>query len=61
MIRTHPNDPPLTGGEATKVAWYIARMAKRGIAGENVDQTDLQRKLDRVLDGARKRAEQDSK
>lgn len=61
MIRTHPNDPPLTGREAAKVAWLIGRMAKRGLAGEDVDQTDLQRKLDRVLDGARKRAEQNGK
>jgi hypothetical protein len=57
MIRTHPNDPPLTGAEAAKVAWYVARMAKRGIAGEDVDLTDLKRKLDAVLDGARERAE----
>jgi hypothetical protein len=57
MIRTHPNDPPLTGAEASRVAWLIARMAKRSIAGEQVDQADLQAKLDRILDGARKRAE----
>ncbi|MFI1091938.1 DUF6257 family protein [Streptomyces sp. NPDC020917] len=57
MIRTHRDDPPLTAGEAAKVAWLIARMAKRGVAGEDVDQRDLQRKLDRILDGARKRAE----
>jgi hypothetical protein len=58
VIRTgHPNDPPLTAGEATKVAWLVARMAKRNIAGDDVDQGDLQRKLDRILDGARKRAE----
>jgi len=38
MIRTHPDDPPLT-------------------AGEDVHQADLLRKLDRVLDGARTRAE----
>ncbi|WP_405592759.1 DUF6257 family protein [Streptomyces sp. NBC_01190] len=61
MIRTHPDDPPLTGGEAAKAAWLIARMAKRALAGEEVDQTDLQAKLDRVLDGARKRADQDAK
>jgi hypothetical protein len=59
VIRTHPNDPELTGREAAKVAWLIGRMAKRGIAGEDVDQSDLQRKLDRVLDGARER--QDAK
>ncbi|MEW2523157.1 DUF6257 family protein [Actinacidiphila alni] len=61
MIRTHPNDPPLTGAEAAKVAWLIARMAKRNIAGEDVDQRDLQRKLDRILDGARKREEKAAK
>ncbi|MCM2427555.1 DUF6257 family protein [Streptomyces sp. RKAG337] len=57
MIRTHPNDPPLTGAEAARVAWLTARMCKRAVAGEDVDQHDLQRKLDRILDGARKRAE----
>jgi hypothetical protein len=57
VIRTHRDDPPLTGAEAAKVAWYIARMAKRGLAGEEVDQRDLQAKVDRILDGARKRAE----
>jgi hypothetical protein len=62
VIRTgHPNDPPLTAGEAAKVAWYTARMAKRGIAGEDVYLKDLQRKIDRILDGARKRAEQAAK
>jgi hypothetical protein len=58
VIHTHRDDPPLTAGEAAKVAWYITRMAKRNIAGEDVDQADLQRKLDRILDGARKRAAQ---
>ncbi|WP_327290115.1 DUF6257 family protein [Streptomyces sp. NBC_01198] len=61
MIRTHPNDPPLTAGEAAKVGWYIARMAKRAIAGEDVDLSDLQAKVDRIIDGARKRADQDGK
>jgi hypothetical protein len=58
QLRTHPDDPPLTAGEAVRVAWLIARMAKRGIAGDDVYQADLLRKIDRVLDGARKRAEQ---
>jgi hypothetical protein len=58
VIRTHPDDPPLTGREAAKVAWLIARMAKRGVAGEDVDLSDLKRKLDRILDGARERADQ---
>ncbi|MEE4541217.1 DUF6257 family protein [Streptomyces sp. V4-01] len=57
MIRTHRDDPPLTGREAARVAWLVARMAKRGVAGEDVDLADLQAKLDRVLVGARKRAD----
>lgn len=52
-----PKDPPLTAGEKSKLAWLIARMAKRELAGPNVHQADLQRKFDRILDGARKRAE----
>ncbi|SEG46134.1 hypothetical protein SAMN05216223_105307 [Actinacidiphila yanglinensis] len=60
MIHTHPNDPPLTTGEAARVAWLIARMGKRGLAGDDVDLTDLQRKLDRILNAARKRAEQNA-
>jgi hypothetical protein len=61
VIQTHPNDPPLTAGEAARVAWLIGRMAKRGLAGEEVDLSDLQRKLDRILDGAHKRADQANK
>jgi hypothetical protein len=57
MIRTHPDDPPLTGAETAKVAWLIARMAKRAVAGEDVYLADLQRKLDRILNAARQRAE----
>ncbi|MEU6659589.1 DUF6257 family protein [Streptomyces sp. NPDC046821] len=60
------NQPRLTTGEKTKVAWYVARMAKRGIAddrqyGGRVDQSDLQRKVDRVIDGAREREERGRK
>ncbi|MGM9335614.1 DUF6257 family protein [Streptomyces murinus] len=56
------NEPRLTVGEKTQIAWYVARMAKRGIAddrqvGGRVDQSDLQRKVDRVLDQAREREE----
>jgi Family of unknown function (DUF6257) len=62
VIRTHRDDPPLTGREAAKVTWLIARMAKRGIAGDDVDLTDLQAKCDRILNKARERANrQDSK
>ena len=57
MIRTHPDDPPLTVWEATKVTGLVARMAKRNIAGEDVDLADLQNKVDRILKGARERAE----
>ncbi|WP_345616505.1 DUF6257 family protein, partial [Streptomyces sanyensis] len=47
--------PRLTAGEKAKVAWYVARMAKRGLAddrqcGGRVYQGDLERKLDRVID-----------
>ncbi|MFI8425091.1 DUF6257 family protein [Streptomyces sp. NPDC085479] len=52
-----PNHPPLTVGEGVKFGWYVARMAKRGIAGENVYQGDLEKKVDRLLDRARDRAE----
>ncbi|MEV6398145.1 DUF6257 family protein [Streptomyces sp. NPDC051907] len=55
-------EPKLTAGEKAKVAWYVARMAKRGIAddrqyGGRVHQGDLEKKVERVLDGARKREE----
>lgn len=52
--------PKLTAGEKATLAWLTVRMAKRGIAddrqyGGRVDQGDLQRRFDRVLDKARKR------
>ena len=57
------SDPKLTIGDKAKVAWYVVRMAKRGLAddrqsGGRVHQGDLERKMDRVLDKARKREEQ---
>ena len=61
MILTHRDDPPLTAWESAQLAGLTARMAKRSIAGEDVDQSDLQRKFDRILDGARKRAQQAKK
>ncbi|WP_435185942.1 DUF6257 family protein [Streptomyces sp. bgisy126] len=48
--------PKLTPAEHARVAWCVARMAKRCVAGEDVDRADLERKVDRILDGARKRA-----
>ena len=59
VIRTHPDDPPLTAGEAAKLAWLTARMAKRGLAGEAVDLSDLQKKFDTIISKARTRAEQE--
>ncbi|MFC7921779.1 DUF6257 family protein [Streptomyces cinereoruber] len=52
-----PQDPypKLTAREHAQVAWAVARMAKRCVAGENVDRADLERKVDRILDNARKR------
>ncbi|WP_030773584.1 DUF6257 family protein [Streptomyces albidoflavus] len=48
-------DPQLTASEKAKAAWLIGRMAKRALAGPEVDQSDLEKKLDRLLDAARKR------
>ncbi|MFF7193066.1 DUF6257 family protein [Streptomyces sp. NPDC008079] len=59
MIRTHPDDPPLTGAEASRIAWLVARMTKRGLAGEEVDQSDLQAGIDSILKGARRREERE--
>ncbi|MFJ5287813.1 DUF6257 family protein [Streptomyces sp. NPDC088348] len=50
-------EPKLTAREKAQVAGYVARMCKRGIAGEHVYQGDLERKVERVIDGARKREE----
>ncbi|MFP3117351.1 DUF6257 family protein [Streptomyces sp. Iso 434] len=54
-------EPQLTASEKTKAAWLIARMAKRAVAGPEVDQSDLERKLDRLLDAARKREAKEAK
>ncbi|MER6195871.1 DUF6257 family protein [Streptomyces sp. NPDC001586] len=51
-------DPKFTAREITQIGWYTARMAKRGIAGENVHLGDLQKKVDRIIDGAREREQQ---
>lgn len=60
------SEPKLTAGEKVQVAWYVARMAKRGIAddrvsGGRVHQGDLERKVERVIEGARKREEKQGK
>lgn len=56
------SEPKLTAGEKARVAWLVARMAKRGLAAHNsptgdVYQGDLERKVERVIDGARRREE----
>ncbi|MDX3533609.1 DUF6257 family protein [Streptomyces sp. MB09-01] len=51
-------DPKFTTKETAQISWYIARMAKRGIAGETVHQGDLEHKVDRIIDGAREREAQ---
>jgi hypothetical protein len=51
VIRTHPNDPPLTAVEAGRIARITAVAMVRG----GVLTTKQQNTLDRILDGARKR------
>lgn len=51
MIRTHPNDPPLTAIEAARVARITAVAVLRG---GNLT-TAQQNTIDAILDGARKR------
>ncbi|MFG2870990.1 DUF6257 family protein [Streptomyces sp. NPDC048338] len=51
------DNPKLTAGESAQVAWYVARMCKRSLASETVHQGDLERKVERILDKARKRQE----
>jgi hypothetical protein len=49
-------DPPFTAKEKATMTWLVARMAKRGLAGEDVDLTDLKNRFDAVVNGARERA-----
>lgn len=44
-----------TFGEKARLAGLVARMAKRGVAGMDVDIRDLQRKVERIEDQARRR------
>ncbi|WP_019073260.1 DUF6257 family protein [Streptomyces hokutonensis] len=44
-----------TGGEKAQLAFLHVRMAKRGLAGDKVDISDLKRKVERVEDTARRR------
>ncbi|KJY29957.1 DUF6257 family protein [Streptomyces katrae] len=54
-------DPNFTAREIAQIGWYTARMAKRGIAGENVHIGDLTRKVDRIIDTARERTEREER
>lgn len=54
MIRTHPNDPPLTTVEAARIARITAMAVIRG----GVLTTGQQNTIDRILDKARTRADQ---
>ncbi|MBM9505045.1 DUF6257 family protein [Actinacidiphila acididurans] len=54
MIRTHKDDPPLTTVEAARIARITALAMIRG----GILTTAQQNTIDRILDGARKRAEQ---
>ncbi|MFG2872931.1 DUF6257 family protein [Streptomyces sp. NPDC048338] len=56
-----PNYPKLTAGEHARIAWNVARMCKRSIASESVYQGDLEKKVDRIIDRARERAEKNAK
>ncbi|MFI8101639.1 DUF6257 family protein [Streptomyces sp. NPDC086023] len=53
-------DPQFTAREKAQLAWYIARMAKRGIASQTVYQGDLERRVERIIDGAREREEREA-
>ncbi|MEU8528505.1 DUF6257 family protein [Streptomyces sp. NPDC048629] len=53
--------PKLTASEKARVALLVARMAKRSIASETVYMRDLERKVERIIDGAQQRAEKNGK
>ncbi|MFF3911555.1 DUF6257 family protein [Streptomyces sp. NPDC001848] len=44
-----------TLGEKARIAGLIARAAKRGAAGPNVDISDLKRRIERIENTARRR------
>ncbi|MEU5664742.1 DUF6257 family protein [Streptomyces longwoodensis] len=50
-----------TAGEKARVAALTARMAKRGLAGPDVDISDLKRKVERIEDQARQRKQTGTK
>lgn len=44
-----------TTGEKLRVAGLVARMAKRGLAGDTVDLSDLQKRVERIEKTAERR------
>ncbi|MEV7983347.1 DUF6257 family protein [Streptomyces sp. NPDC086519] len=44
-----------TVGERMRIAGLTARMAKRGVAGPDVDLSDLQARVERIENQARRR------
>jgi hypothetical protein len=49
------DEPQYTAGEKIRLAALIARGAKRSLAGEGVYLADLDRRIERIKEGARKR------
>lgn len=54
-------EPHYTAGEKARIALLIGRMCKRAAAGPDVHQADLIRRIDRIKEGALKRAAADKK
>lgn len=55
------NFSDFTTGEKLRIAALTARMAKRGLAGDTVDISDLQRKVERIEKQAERRKQQAKK
>ncbi|GAQ58747.1 DUF6257 family protein [Streptomyces acidiscabies] len=49
------NFSDFTRGEKVRLAALMARMAKRGLAGDRVDLSDLQRRVERIEKTAARR------
>lgn len=50
-------EPQYTAAEKARIALLVGRMAKRAVAGPDVDQADLLRRIDRIRDAAIERTE----
>ncbi|MFJ4336588.1 DUF6257 family protein [Streptomyces sp. NPDC088915] len=56
-----PDYPPLTAREHARIAWNVGRMAKRSISRPDARHTDLESNVNRVIDKARERAENNAR